>query len=106
MKTYVNVNYDQIDKLILERGTTRAKCADACGIHRATLQQSFLRKSAMEYGRLEKIARFLGCDEIELTHEDEILEITAGEYRKLVENTQKLNSIIALIKEAFEGDVK
>ena len=72
MKTssYVGVDYQKLDELIQQRGTSRAKCAAACGIQSGTLGNSFLRKSKMKAEYVIKIAAFLSVSPLELLERD------------------------------------
>lgn len=68
--SFVHVDYPKLDKLIEERGTSRAKCATACGILSGTLGNSFKRKSKMKAATVRKIAEFLGVSPLELLIHD------------------------------------
>ena len=72
MKTssYVSVDYKKLDELIQLRGTSRAKCAAACGIQSGTLGNSFLRKSKMKAEYVIKISAFLSVSPLELLETD------------------------------------
>ncbi len=69
--SFINVDYDRINELIKMRGTTRAKCADACGIKRSTLGNAFKRHSKMRADQVWKIADFLGVKPSSLLLKDE-----------------------------------
>lgn len=71
MVSYVNVDYDALDEFIKKRGTTRSKCAEACGIHPGTLGNSFIRKSKMKADLVVKLSKFLNVKRIDLLAKDE-----------------------------------
>ena len=68
--SYVSVDYAKINKLFNKRGTTRSKCAKACGIHPSTLGNAFMRESKMRANHLKKIAAFLGVQPLDLILHD------------------------------------
>lgn len=76
--SFVKVDYEKLDALIKQRGTSRAKVAAACGILSGTLGNSFTRKSRMKAEYVKKIADFLSVSPLILLEKDENGNITGG----------------------------
>lgn len=76
--SFVTVDYEKLDELIKQRGTSRAKVAVACGILSGTLGNSFIRKSRMKAEYVKKIADFLSVSPLILLKKDENGNIVGG----------------------------
>lgn len=69
--SYVTVDYQKLDELIQQRGTSRAKCAAYCGMQAGTLGNAFLRQSKMKAEYVRLLADFLSVKPLDLLKKDE-----------------------------------
>ena len=80
----IQIDYDELDRLLSNRGISRRQLAAKIEVSPGTLAGSFRRKSKLKIDRVWKIADYLGIKAIQLLQKDSEGNFNSADYERIL----------------------